>query len=148
VSTDRVLNFDDDRERARVAAGIQRMRGRWRMGLCRYRPRRSDRQNRYYWPCFVEPYAQLLSDHAGERVTADDAHEDLKRRHLRRPLIDRRTGVLIAEVVGSTAKLNTAEFNEYLDRCAGFLAGLDIVVPEPDVYRERDAATAGDLMPA
>lgn len=143
MSATRVIDFDDPTQRAKVAAGIQKMRGRWRLELTRYRPRRSDRQNRYYWPCFVEPYAALLTDVGGEYVSCDEAHEDLKRRFLRRPVIDRNTGEIITEVVGSSAKLNTSEFNEYLDRCADYLAGIGIIVPEPDTYHERDEQPKG-----
>lgn len=138
---ERVVDFDNPRERAKVASGVQQLRGRWRLTFVRYRPRRSDRQNRYYHPAFVDPYKAMLCDVSGELITHDMAHEDLKRRFLMKPVIDKETGVLMGEVVGSTTKLSTVEFNEYLDRCAEFLATLGIIVPDPSEYREcEDAA--------
>ena len=146
MAQERIINFDDPRERGRVAAGVQKLRGRWRLSFTRYRPRRSDWQNRYYHPCFCEPYAAYLSDQTGEPVSREQAHEDLKRRFLRKPLIDKNTGVLLGETTGSSAALNTAEFNEYLDQCAAFLATeCNIIVPEPDEYHEREMKHAFDL---
>lgn len=139
---ERVVDFSDPADYSRFLAGVQRVKKvRWRVTLVEYRPRRSDRQNRYYWPCFCEPFAAKLTEAAGERVTAEEAHEQLKKMFLLRPLIDKKTGVLLAEVTGSSAKLNTSEFNEYLDQCAGFLARIGIVVPQPSVYREQETQT-------
>ena len=137
-TVERVIDFDKPTERARVAAGVQKLRGRWRLMFVRFRPRRSDRQNRYYWPCFVDPYARLLTEYAGETILPDEAHDDLKRRFLLRRVANRETGEVIIETARSTTKLTTVEFNHYLDQCAAFLASIGIVVPEPSEYHERD----------
>ena len=125
----RVIDFGNQREKAMFIDGIRRLDGRWRVEWVRYRPRRSDRQNRYYWPCFVEPFA----DHLG--VEPDQAHLILKAKFLRKEIIDKETGERFVFVLRSS-KLSTSDFNEYLDNCAQFLAELLIFVPEANVYRE------------
>lgn len=145
---ERIINFDDPKARAKVANGIQRMRGRWRLTFVRYRPRRSDRQNAYYWPCFVQPFADWLRDH-GHHANEQMAHEMLKAKFLKRDVIDHETGEVIGEVVQSTTALDTSEFNIYLDQCAQFLAEFcDIVVPEPSEYREPHPTSPESYSPA
>jgi len=133
---DRVIDFDNPREAAIFIDGIRRMKKRQRVQITAYRPRRSDRQNRYYWPCFVEPFADYLSKEAGELVEQEQAHEILKARFLKRQIIDKASGERFVHVASSAA-LDTGQFNEYLDKCAALLATLGIYVPEPDTYRER-----------
>ena len=136
-----VVDMDDPRIRAAMMNRIKDMRGRWRFDVCRYRPRRSDRQNRYYWPCFVQPFAQYLMEQGHEGVNEDIAHEFLKARYLKRPIVNKATGELMGEYVESTTELDTGEFNEYLDNCAQFLAErCEIVVPDPSDYHEREEA--------
>jgi hypothetical protein len=134
---ERVINFDEPQERAKVAAGVQRLRGRWRITLVRYRPRRTDRQNRYYWPCFVIPFAEWLTEEWGEPHTPDDAHIEFKKLFLSKTMTNRHTGE-VKVMLRSTTKLTTSEFNEYLDRCADHLAQFcGIVVPSPSEYHEQ-----------
>lgn len=119
--------------RARVVAYVERLRGRQRFEIVRYRPRRSDRQNAYYWPCIVEPFAQWLSEHWGESFTADDAHEILKGRFLVREYVDPATGELFTRV-GSTADLTTLEFSQYVERARQLLVEYcQIAVPPPSL---------------
>ena len=132
-----ILNLDDARTRTKLMNRINAMRGRWRFNVCRYRPRRSDRQNRFYWPCFVQPFAGWLLENGHDDATEEMAHEFFKNRYLKRPIINKETGELLGEYVESTTKLDTAEFNAYLDQCAKFLAEFcEIVVPEPSEYHE------------
>lgn len=139
----RVLDLSDPLQKERLLDQLSLLQGRWRIEWVRYRPRRSDRQNRYYWPCFVEPFAQWISAKYGETIAPEQAHRVLKNRFLRRQVIDRETGEVL-EWVGSTASLDTAQFNHYLDRVAGFLAEFcEIDVPPPRLYWEveREASS-------
>lgn len=139
---ERIIDFNDPRQRVKVANGIQKMRGRWRLTLVKYRPRRSDRQNRFYWPVMVEPFTEWLRDQ-GHEADQQMAHELLKSRYLSRPVVNHDTGEQVGTYVESTTKLDTSEFNQYLDQCAAFLAEFcNIVVPEPDEYREKEASRA------
>jgi hypothetical protein len=131
----RVIDFNEQKEKSLFIDGIRRLEGRWRVEWVRYRPRRSDRQNRYYWPCFVEPFADYM------RVDPDSAHLILKAKFLRKEIIDKETGERFVFVLRSS-KLSTSDFNEYLDDCAAFLAGLMIYVPEPNVYHELEQVMA------
>ena len=131
-----VLDMDNPRTRAAVINRVRELRGRWRFDVVRFRPRRSDRQNRYYHPCFVAPFGDLLRE-AGNDFTNEDAHELLKHKFLRAEWLNEKTGEL-ETFTRSTAKLDTREFNEYLDRCAAWLTELGIEIPDPADYREPE----------
>lgn len=133
-----VVDFNDERDRQRLWRVLKRLRGKQRVEIAQYRARRSDRQNRWYWPAFVKPLADFMREQ-GESVSEADAHEILKMRFLRRGIVDEKTGEVI-EYVGSTTTLTTTEFNEYLDKCAAWLADMfGFIFPEPSEYHERDA---------
>ena len=139
---ERILNLSDPKQKAELYGLIGGLRGPHRVSWCRHRPRRTDRQNRYYWPCFVKPFGDFLREQ-GEMVTDDEAHELMKAKFLRRSVVNPATGEVIGETVPSTTALDTSEFNVYLEQCAYWLADMfHIVVPEPDVWRERDAISA------
>lgn len=138
---EQIVNFDQPQERSRFIARVQTWRGRKRIEASDVRARRSDRQNRYYHPCFVEPFRQYLADQ-GERYSHDEAHEILAMQMLGRDVADPRTGEVLGRVRPSTASLDTSQFNDFLDRCAAWLAGFGIVVPEPNEYHERESCPA------
>lgn len=135
------VDFGSDTQRREFVARVVKFantvrKGVYRFELMRHRPRRSDRQNKYYFPCFVEPFAAWLSEEWGEPVSRDEAHGVLKEKFLKIDKWDHSTGEDLSYVRRSST-LNTVEFNEYLDQCAKFLAETcGFVVPEPSVYRE------------
>lgn len=128
-----IIDMGDSVKRARLLNTLGALRGPWRIEWCRYRFRRSDRQNRYYWPCFVQPFAQFLRDQ-GEHYTDGEAHEMLKHRFLRR---SKEVNGEHLEYTPSTTDLDTLQFNVYLDACAAWLSDFfGLIVPDPDDYRE------------
>lgn len=130
-----IADMSDGRLRGRIVRRIGELRGLYRVEVVRYRPRRSDRQNRYLWPCFVEPFGEFLRAQ-GEDLTDLEAHGLMKSKFLRKTV---EVGGERMDVVRSTTDLDTAEFNRYLDQLASWLAEMfDIQVPEPRVYREVD----------
>lgn len=132
-----LIDFNNEKDRARLWRVLKRLRGKHRVEVAQYRPRRSDRQNRFYWPCFVQPFADFLKDQ-GEAVSELDAHEILKSRYLRKAISDPKTGEVM-EWTRSTTELSTGEFNEYLDKCAAWLADMfGFIMPNPSDYYERD----------
>ena len=137
-----IANMSDARTKARILNRMRELEGQYRLDVTKYRPRRSDRQNRYYWPSFVSEFAKLLIE-TGQCDNMAEArqhgHEILKHKFLRREYVDPTTGEVIP-YTESTTKLTTAEFNEYLDRCAAWLAELGVIVPESSSYHEREAA--------
>jgi hypothetical protein len=135
LMTELVINFSEPREMALILAKLRELRGLHRITVCAHRKRRSDRQNRYYWPCFVQPFAEFLNGQ-GEAVTDLEAHEILKTRFNSKTITDKRTGEAM-DFPTTTTTLTTVEFNQYLDKCAVFLLDFaGIVVPEPSIYRE------------
>lgn len=93
---------------------------------------RSDPQNRYYWGVVVEMIRAGMKE-MGDTVTPDQVHEFLKWRFLRVSKIDESTGEVLYEYAGSTAKLKTVEFSEYIEKCCQFAAemlGVSIPLPQ------------------
>lgn len=130
-----IINFNRDEERQGLWRALRRLRGTHRLEISQYRKRRSDRQNRYYWPVFCKLLSDFMREQ-GENISPDDAHEIFKHKFLRREIIDEKTGEVIA-YTASTTKLSTVEFNEYLDQIAYWLNDMfGLVVPEPTMYHE------------
>lgn len=86
----------------------------------KYNPKRSDRQNRYYWSVVVG----YISAYTGQ--LPEEAHEGLKSmflkvHHDKLPYIR------------STASLTTKEFNDYVEQCIVWAAQfLGVAIPDPD----------------
>ena len=132
---ERIIDMSDAVARSKFLNDLRQLGGRYRFEITRYRPRRTDRQNRYYWPCFVHSFGQYLRDQ-GEHYTDNEAHEMLKHRFLRQ---SKEVNGEHLEYTRSSAELNTSEFNAYLDACAAWLSTFfNIVVPDPNEYRERE----------
>lgn len=132
-----IVNLSAPQEKRMLLEKIRGLEGPHRIEIVKHRKRRSDRQNRYYWPCFVQPFADFLRGQ-GETITDDEAHLLMRAKFLRQTVVNRETGEAIGQRIRSTTELTTEEFNNYLELCAQWLAeNFDIVVPEPDVYREQ-----------
>ena len=133
---DQMIDMSSPQQKQIVLQHLRTLEGFHRVSIVKYRKRRTDRQNRYYHPCFVEPFADFLRSQ-GEAITNDEAHEILKFKFLRTTRVDRRTGEAM-DYTRSSASLNTVEFNEYLDNCAAWLCSFfGIIVPDPSVYHEQ-----------
>ena len=102
----------------------------YRIEITKYRPRRSDRQNRRYWPAIVKPFTQWMNDEQGYALSEDQCHDILKIQFLTTTYTDPTTGE-VRDVPRSTTKLNTEEFNRYTSDCENLLAEYcGIVIPE------------------
>lgn len=125
-------------EKLRLLNAIRGARGKVRVTIVRWCPRRTDRQNRYYWPCFVHPLWEYLREQ-GSDLSEKAVHDLMRAKFLTVDVVDPATGELLGSRVRSTTDLNTVEFNAYLDNCAQWLTEMfGLVVPDPDTYRERD----------
>lgn len=133
-----IVDFDNPKEAAIFHKGTRLLRGKKRIEILNYRPRRSDRQNNAYWDMVCEPFADWLTIEWGEPFTKEDAHDQLRRQFLRKDCVHPVTGE-VAERVRSTTELDTAEFSEYFDRCRDLLAQMcGIIVEDPDpAWRAR-----------
>jgi hypothetical protein len=97
------------------------------------RSKRSTEQNAYYWSVIIPP----LAEHCG--YSHDEMHEALKAKFLGQEDMSR--GLLR---IGSTTKLSTTEFADYVERITVWAAGeLGVVISAPErvvVKRKKAAA--------
>jgi disulfide bond formation protein DsbB len=73
-----IIDFDRQGERQMILDKLKELRGRQRVSITKYRPRRSDRQNRYYFPCFVKVFGEYLREQGNDHVSDEDVHEFFK----------------------------------------------------------------------
>lgn len=141
MPTELIIDFNDDAEKRTLWGALRKCRGTMRITIKQYRKARSDRQNRYYWPCFVNPLAEYLREQ-GEHVTPDQAHEILRGQFLQMHVQDDRAGLI--SFVRSTTDLDVGEFNRYLDECGHWLWEMfGIQVPEPETYHLQGGESDG-----
>lgn len=105
-------------------AYLATLEGPVRVTVGKRRKGRSDNQNRYYWGCVVK----LAGDHFG--YVSEEMHDAFKYLFLRReepgkPL-----------TLGSTAKMSTGEFCEYVENCRRWCAEQGLIVPDPLTFYE------------
>jgi hypothetical protein len=92
------------------------------MSVKKYREPRTDNSNRYYWGVVIE----TIAEHLG--YDKDDLHDALKFKFLSSKCYDEK-GLLM---IGSTAKLTTDEFTQYINKIVIWAAqDLQIYVPDP-----------------
>lgn len=86
--------------------------------------KRSDPQNKYYWSVVVTK----IADYMGERDT-EEVHNYLKAHFNYKEIVVDEKRFRVAK---STAKLNTDEFKEYLDKVKEFAAKeMGLYIPDP-----------------
>lgn len=91
-----------------------------------YRKDRSTLQNKYYWGCVIKE----LCNHTGYNV--DEMHQLLKAKFNPKELVFKQTGESV-KIGGSTAEMNTLEFETYLEQIRIFaLTELDVLIPLPN----------------
>lgn len=138
-----VLNLSDLETKRRLMQKIGAMSGLWEVTIKQRKLTRSLDANAYYWVAFCQPLAAWLTEQSGETFSKDDAHDYLKMRFLNREFINKATGELI-EVPGSTTKLDTGEFSDYLEKCAQWMAEFcEIVVLPSKMFYEQSTGTHG-----
>lgn len=84
------------------------MSGEVEVTVGRRKTRRSDKQNRLLWA-----YYEIISNETGQG-SAEEIHEYMKRKFLPPVIIKTKWGEM--KVPGSTTKLSSIEFGNYLDR--------------------------------
>ncbi len=108
---------------------IKMLDERWELEITvkRQLATRSTQANRYWWGVVLH----LISEHTGD--TPDDLHDYFKRRFLPKRLA-LAEGVTDDGVVGgSTRKLTTKEFGEFIDQVKQFASEfLDLYIPDPE----------------
>lgn len=132
-----IIDLSSPSEKQAVLDALRELNGMHRITVVKYRQRRTDAQNRYYWPCVVRPFGDFLREQ-GEGYTDEMAHEFLKFKFLRQTVPNLSTGEVVGERIRSTTELNTEEFAEYLEHCIAYLAetfGIEVAVPNTETTR-------------
>lgn len=96
------------------------------------RKTRSNQQNAYLWGIVYPAVLFGLQDAGWEIIDEEQVHEYCKQAFAAREVINKDTGEVIS-LPNSTARMQTAEFNVYVDKIKAFaFEYLNITIPEPN----------------
>ena len=96
------------------------------------RKTRSNQQNAYLWGIVYPSVLFGLQDAGWEITNEEQVHEYCKQAFAAREVINKDTGEVLS-LPNSTARMQTAEFNVYVDKIKAFaLEYLNITIPEPN----------------
>lgn len=96
------------------------------------RKTRSNQQNAYLWGVVYPAVLFGLQDAGWEITHEEQVHEYCKQAFAAREVINKDTGEVLS-LPSSTARMQTAEFNVYVDKIKAFaLEYLNITIPEPN----------------
>lgn len=96
------------------------------------RKTRSNQQNAYLWGIVYPAVLFGLQDAGWEITDEEQVHEYCKQAFAAREVINKDTGEVLS-LPSSTARMQTAEFNVYVDKIKAFaLEYLNITIPEPN----------------
>lgn len=96
------------------------------------RKTRSNQQNAYLWGIVYPAVLFGLQDAGWEITNEEQVHEYCKQAFAAREVINKDTGEVL-RLPNSTARMQTAEFNVYVDKIKAFaLEYLNITIPEPN----------------
>lgn len=118
--------------RVQIADTMRRMEGkRLAISIKEIKRRRSNNQNRYYWGVVIPIVTNMFLD-AGNHTDENEVHEFLKEHvgGLKSVLCDP-SGVRHT-VVKSSARINTMDFEIYMEKVRALAAGFDIQIPLPN----------------
>lgn len=97
-----------------------------------YRKTRSNQQNAYLWGVVYPAVLFGLQDAGWEITHEEQVHEYCKQAFAAREVINKDTGEVLS-LPNSTARMQTAEFNVYVDKIKAFaFEYLNITIPEPN----------------
>ena len=92
---------------------------------------RSNPQNRYYWGVVIKAFVQGVYDTHGEKISIQEAHDSLKEMFNFKEIVSDHGE--IRKLVKTTRKLNTSQFNEYIENCRRFIQEwFNIETPDPE----------------
>lgn len=136
-----VVNMDNLTTKRRFMQKVQTMTGLWEIQMKPRRFTRSLSQNSYYWAAVVSPFTDWLRSEWGDNdISLEQAHEVLKEKVLgTKELLNKQTGEVI-EITRSSKVLDTAEFCEFIDKAAAFLAEFAgiVVIPSEMYWEEKE----------
>jgi hypothetical protein len=98
--------------------------------------KRSNQQSRYYWGCVIPSIRHAMESKGFLIQNNETIHDLLKVKFLKGEIVNLATGEII-ETLGSTTRLTTIAFEEYLEQIRAWAAQyLDCVVPLPNEQTE------------
>jgi hypothetical protein len=112
-------------------ASIGTMQGDYEVKVSPKRLSVSGRQRAYYFATSVKMFQDYLNEQ-GESHTKEEVHHLMAGMFLRKSVVDPNTGEVLDDVPRSITTLNTAEMAEYIDKVIVWLAGFNIIVPDPN----------------
>lgn len=96
------------------------------------RKTRSTQQNAYLWGIVYPAVLFGLQDAGWEIIDEEQVHEYCKQAFAAREVINKDTGEVLS-LPSSTARMQTAEFNVYVDKIKAFaFEYLNVTIPEPN----------------
>lgn len=96
------------------------------------RKTRSNQQNAYLWGVVYPAVLLGLKDAGWEITHEEQVHEYCKQAFAAREVINKDTGEVLS-LPSSTARMQTAEFNVYVDKIKAFaFEYLNVTIPEPN----------------
>ena len=130
------LNLDDLTAKRLLMSRISIMHGLWDVTLKQRKKLRTLDQSAYYFAAVVSPFCDWLREEWGEPgITKDQAHEMLKQAML--AVQEKEIDGKVFKLPSTTTTLTTAEFSEYVENCARWLATFaNIVVIPSELFYE------------
>ena len=136
------VNLSDVETKRRLMQKIGGLQGLWDVTLKQRKRTRSLNQNAYYFAALVAPWTEWLREQSGDpSITSEQAHAELKRAVLgTREIVRKDTGEII-ELTRTSHNLDTAEFAEFIEGAARFLAEFAgiVVIPSELFFEEKQS---------
>jgi hypothetical protein len=133
------LSVSDNKRR--LIQSIGTLTGQYEVNIEPRRLTRSNAQNAWYWACITPALAEYLAQQDYDGCDPDTAHEILKDKFLRVPMVNKASGEMLGYRTRSTTELSTVEFSDYCERCrAWMLDFFGIIVSDPGVAEIKSKA--------
>lgn len=134
------VNMDDIEAKRRLMSKIGTLKGLYDVTLRPRKRTRSLNQNAYYFAALVTPWTEWLREQSGDpSITSEQAHIELKRAVLgTKEIVNKETGDVI-ELTRTSRNLDTAEFSEFIEGAARFLAEFAgiVVIPSELFFEDK-----------
>jgi hypothetical protein len=96
-----------------------------------HKNKRSLNQNAYYWGVVVPAVRDLFIGN-GDMLDAEEVHDFLKRNVGKLTRVIRAPDNTYQVITASSAKITSAEFENYLEQCRAWAAGWGVIIPLPN----------------
>ena len=131
-----VRNGKLTRNRKLITEVLQSFEGKTlQLTIERFRNKRSNSQNKYYWGLIIPIWRELIKNEWGEVWSKEDTHEFLKMNFGFEEVVDINTGEVLRKPQSTTVK-TTTEMEEYHEICrqkAHEMFGAMIPLPNEDL---------------